>query len=71
MMSTNTVNDMAKVVFRSVLGHHLQMFDSGVMRRPRQQIDRQHIHGVEQEHPAENGQRQGREQLVGAVKSCL
>src|ERR1700722_16529780 len=47
------------------------MLDSCTMRDPRQQIDRQNVHGVEQENPAENGQRQRREQFVGAVKAVL
>ena len=36
-----------------------------------QQVDRQQVHGIHQEHPQENGQGQGRDQGVLAVKDGL
>ena len=71
MMSTNTVNDIANVTLRSVLGTTFRCSTPAPCAAARQQVDRQHVHGVEQEYPAENGQRQRREQLVGAVKAVL
>src|SRR5882757_1921677 len=52
-------------------GDHFQMPESHTVGDRRQQVHRQDVHGVEQEHPAEDGQCQRRQQLVGAMESVL
>src|SRR6516165_396718 len=48
--------------------HHLQMLEADAARHQRQQVDRNEIHEVEQEDPAENGERQWRHQAARTVK---
>src|SRR5882757_480493 len=52
-------------------GYDFEVLDADAMSGPRQQIDGENIHRVEEQHPTENGQRQRREQFVGAVKAVL
>ena len=51
--------------------HHLQVLDADAVRDGRQQVHRQQVHGIEEEHPAEDRQRQRRDELVGAVEGFL
>src|ERR1700742_5070156 len=49
-------------------GHDLQMLEARAVRDRRQQIHRQDVHGVEQQHPAENRESQRRDQGAGLVR---
>src|ERR1700677_1276041 len=47
------------------------MFQARAAPHEGQEVYRHHVHEVEQKHPAEDGEAQGREKLVGSVKSIL
>ena len=64
MMSTNTVSDSANVTFTSVLGTTFRCSMPKPLRDGRQQVDRQQVHEVEEEHPAEDGERERRDELA-------
>src|SRR5579863_2446411 len=49
--------------------HYLQVRESHTVCRPWQQVDRHQVHEVEQEHPAEDGERQRRNQAAAALEA--
>src|SRR5581483_8026781 len=50
-------------------GNNLEMPETRTVRCGGQQIDRDHVHQVEAQHPAEDGEREGGDQLALALES--
>ncbi len=50
---------------------HTQMIDTGFLRGPRQEVDRNEIHEIHEKDQGENGDRQRPDQAALAVKGFL
>ena len=67
----NTVSDMRERHVDVGAGHGLQVLHAEPVRHLGQQVDRQHVHEVEEEHPREDRERERRDHLAVVAEALL